>query len=87
VNDIAEIWTFGFQRWGEIQADRYAQQLATLIHKLTEFPELGAPLLGKTSGVRSLKSGKHRIIYALPANNVRVVRILHASRDFARHLP
>jgi toxin ParE1/3/4 len=84
---LDDIWSFGFERWGEAQADRYSARIVATMGGLLDNPFLGSPLRNGTRKLRSIKSGVHRIVYEVDAKKIGVVRILHSSREFGRHLP
>jgi toxin ParE1/3/4 len=40
-SDLIGIWQYSFEEWGEIQADKYLDQLDGGIRKLADKPEWG----------------------------------------------
>jgi plasmid stabilization system protein ParE len=46
---------------------------------------VGAVIQGRKD-TRWLLSGRHRIVYRLYPNEIRVIRFLHVKQDFGRHL-
>lgn len=40
-SDLIGIWQYSFEQWGELQADKYLDQLDSGIRKLANNPEMG----------------------------------------------
>ena len=85
--DLKDIWRFGRQQWGEAQADTYARALAAAMDLLAEQPRVGISAELALPNGRRWKVGAHHIYYRLEGPVVRIVRILSAKQDPARHLP
>lgn len=79
--------------FGDLQADKYARILEDAIARLTDGPEaFGAKARDDLSkGLRSLhvRNGRHVLLFRTEekGNSIVLLRILHDSMDFARHLP
>jgi plasmid stabilization system protein ParE len=43
-------------------------------------------VIGGRKNTHWLLSGRHRIVYRLYRNEIRVIRFLHVKQDFGRHL-
>jgi toxin ParE1/3/4 len=86
-DDLAEIWRFTAERWNVEQADHYYGGIVNALVRLAEQPELGRPCDDIQSGYRRYNVVAHVVFYKFESGFVDVVRILHARRDFRRHLP
>ena len=85
--DLAEIWRFSAQRWNVAQADKYYGEIVGALRKLAAEPTPGRPCDEIRAGYRRHSVGSYVIFYLSGDEIVDVVRILHARRDFHRHLP
>jgi toxin ParE1/3/4 len=85
--DLAEIWRYTAERWNTAQADKYYRGIVAELGKVAESPTLGRPCDDIRPGYRRQNVGAHVIFYRTDGEAVDVVRILHARRDFRRHLP
>lgn len=86
-NDLADIWRFTERRWNVEQADRYFRRIIDALTQLAGRPDLGRRCDEIRDGYRRYNVGSHVIFFRMDGENVDVVRILHARRDFIRHLP
>ena len=59
--------------------DRILREIRTL---LSENPRVGEPLHGEFQGLYKLRIGDYRVIYALAAEDVLVLRIRHRSKAY-----
>jgi toxin ParE1/3/4 len=81
LNDLASIWTYTDETWGQQRADDYIAAIHHSIGRLCTFPELGSLHSSKVGTFRKLSSGRHLIFYQFVDPIVTVVRILHARID------
>jgi toxin ParE1/3/4 len=84
--DLDDIWSFGVERWRVGQAEIYAAMIRHVVTGLVDFPFLGSPYPGNREGLRSIKTGQHRIVYVVSDQDIGVYRILHAGMDPECHL-
>jgi len=93
--DYAGIVRWTAQHFGELQAQRYADTLASALEALTEGPDLPgikkrdeiAPGILTLHVARHGRKGRHFVVLrAAPSNVMDVLRILHDSMDLARHV-
>jgi toxin ParE1/3/4 len=85
-HDLASIWDYTAQRWGEDQAERYVRQLQASIEQIASDPGLGAPCDDIRAGYRKHPSGSHLLFYRRIDSGIDIVRILHARMDLPQHL-
>jgi toxin ParE1/3/4 len=82
--DLRDIRAFSEIRWGKDQAVAYAHGLATATEKIRDNPEIGAIRYLGGRELRVLPVDSHLIVYRLSASRIRVLRVIHKSRDFGR---
>ena len=85
-SDLIDIWQYPCGEWGEIQADKYLDQLDSGIGKLANNPELGMKRDYVRDGYRVLLVGSHAVYYTVTPDTVHIIRVLHGSMDPDRHL-
>lgn len=85
--DLAEIGEYGEAQFGGAAADAYQDDIDRSFERLADFPYSGEAKPGWGSGLRCLVCNRHRIVYRVDGDTVRISRILHHSRDVPRHLP
>ena len=86
LEDIEAIANFTTLQWGEQQAIVYKGVLAQALQQLQQTPEQGRTRYGVSPEYKGWTAGAHVIFYRLERETIYVVRILHDSMDFARHL-
>ena len=84
--DIDAIWDYTADRWSEAQADRYVNDLRDAIETIVRDPRRGKPCDHLRRGYRKYSVGAHVLFFRVVANVIEVVRVLHQSMDFERHL-
>ena len=86
--DLYRIWEYTVDTWSEKQADKYYEMLISAFKKLAQNPEkLGKSYEMIHAGLKGFLIGRHVIFYLVQETaDVLIVRILHSSMDFARHL-
>jgi toxin ParE1/3/4 len=86
-DDLAEIVRYGAANFGVDAVEAYQDAIDKAFARLEDFPRSGEARPDYGSGLRCLICRKHRILYRIQENVVRIIRILHHSRDVPRHLP
>lgn len=94
-HDFHQIIRWTHQQFGEAQARAYALTLSTALQALTAGPDLvGIRQRDELrKGVLALhisrlgRKGRHFLIFRVRSPHIDVLRILHDSMDFPRHLP
>ena len=86
--DLVDIWNYTYDVWSEKQADKYVGKLLEDIGKIALKPEIsGQSYEFVRNGFRGFHSGKHIIFFKILQNGkVRIIRILHESMDYRRHM-
>ena len=84
--DLAEIDAYGFDRFGDDAADAYQRGIDQVLTRLESFPRIGEARPDYGADIRCVVHRSHRILYCVRKTGVLIVRVLHHSRDAARHL-
>ncbi|WP_323783667.1 type II toxin-antitoxin system RelE/ParE family toxin [Leisingera sp.] len=84
--DLAAIWRYGLETWGETQADAYAGSLFTLFDLIAGFPGMARERTEFTPPVRIHPTGAHLVIYRLEQGRPEIIRVLHARQDLMAFL-
>jgi toxin ParE1/3/4 len=84
--DLDEIWTFTEKRWGMDQAEAYTRQIWRAVEMLGANPSGGRACPDVRPGYYKYRTGSHLLFYRIVGGAVDIVRILHESMDFERHL-
>lgn len=84
--DLAEIRAYTQREWGEKKRKAYLADIKAKFSLLCAAPEMGVDRGYLKPGLRSHPAGSHVIYYRDTEEGLRVVRVLHHSRDAERHL-
>jgi len=82
--DIEAIYEFGLHKFGVSQALQYLVELRNHFELLATNPEIGKQRNEIKPGLYSLPFASHIIFYRILENHLRIVRVLHGSRDLRR---
>ncbi len=83
--DLEEIFIYTEEEFGSDQAVNYLIEFEEVFAQLVGNPELGRERNEIKKGLRSLPTGSHVVFYRILSDHIRVVRVLHGSRDLPRH--
>lgn len=84
--DIRDIWLYSFRKWGEVQADKYFDELTNAINSIPENPHIGIACDYIREGYRQLHVNHHMVFYRITAEKIIIVRVLGESMDYKRHI-
>jgi toxin ParE1/3/4 len=84
--DLEDIFEYTFEEFGLDQAVSYVSGFDDVFDMISENPEIGRERKEIRTELRSLIKDKHVIFYRSLSDHVRIVRILHGSRDLPRFL-
>lgn len=84
--DICDIYDYSLTNFGAAQAARNIGDLEPVFLKLALQPKIGRKRSDIRAGLYSLHYQSHVIFYRILRNRIRIVRILHQSRDLHRHI-
>ena len=85
--DLDEIWDYSAMTWGEAQADRYLQDIRSGAARLADGLASGTAESHIKPNLRRLVVRSHVIWFRVAGPELRVVRVLHQSRDAGVQLP
>ena len=83
--DLVNIYVYGYQEYGQPQAERYVRDLYSRFELLAAFPGMGIPVRLEDGPCLKFPSGRHVIYYRRTGQGIRIGRILGALQDPARH--
>jgi toxin ParE1/3/4 len=86
-NDFSEIYDYTVEQFGSSQAVKYLNGFEELFVKLCSNPEIGRKRNEIRKGLRSISKESHIVFYRIMEGRIRIVRVLHASRDIVKFLP
>jgi toxin ParE1/3/4 len=84
--DLREVWRHIAQNDLDA-ADRFFGTISERAANLSQLPERGALREDLGARIRMLVEGRYLIFYRVDEDAVRVVRVLHGSRDLTRLFP
>ncbi|MCL4133648.1 UNVERIFIED_CONTAM: hypothetical protein GTU68_037247, partial [Idotea baltica] len=85
-SDLEAIWLYTFETWSIDQADTYHMQIIARLERLAAGELQGTDCDYIRSGYFKLMVGSHVAFYREAVYGFEIVRILHQSMDFERHL-
>lgn len=85
-NDVDDIDEYTFANWGAAQAEVYLRRLQQHIEAVALQPTAGRACPEYRRGYYKKKCGSHVVFYRIAGDGIEVIRILHESMDFGRHL-
>ena len=85
-NDIQEIYAFTAAKFGIDQAIRYLLGFEDLFNQLCLQPHTGRHRGEIKEGLRSIGYVSHVVFYRVMDTRIRIVRVLHSSRDMSKFL-
>lgn len=84
--DIDAIYDFGIWKFGKEQALDYLIELRARFELILKNPGIGKHRGEIKKGLYSFPYASHTIFYRIFQNHVRIVRVLHGSRDLRKFL-
>jgi len=84
--DLAKIANYTIDAFGLTQARRYRDSFQACFNSLCDNPGLGRSANELASGLRRIRQQAHVIFYQHTRDQILIVRVLHHSMDFERHL-
>lgn len=80
-SDLEEIFDYTKNEFSFEQAIKYISDLEDVFHELIRTPEFGRNRDEIKLGLRSFVQASHVVFYRVLENRIRIVRVLHVSRD------
>jgi toxin ParE1/3/4 len=84
--DLKSIWTYSVDRWNAEQADRYVGVIHRAMAIVAADPQRGRSYDHVRAGYFMYSAGSHIIFFKRRSDGIVVIRILHQSMDYQRHL-
>lgn len=84
--DLGNIFDYTEQEFGRPQASSYLLELEAVFNQLIINPKLGRERDEIRTNLRSIVHSSHVIFYRVRVDHIRIVRVLHSSRDISRFL-
>lgn len=84
--DLEETFDYTAQKFGPNQAVEYLQELEGIFLLLLNNPKIGKERIEIKPGLGSTPKDSHVIFYRIAVDHIRIVRILHRSRDLPNFL-
>lgn len=84
--DLGDIADYTIETFGIEQARRYRDGLDACFQMLAATPLIGRDAGDLAEGLRSYPHQSHVVFYRQTESGVLIVRVLHRSMDFERHL-
>lgn len=84
--DLKAIWTYTADRWTVEQADRYIGLLHGAMRIVAAEPRRWQSCDHVRAGYFKYSAGSHVLFFRQHESGIVVVRVLHQSMDFERHL-
>jgi toxin ParE1/3/4 len=84
--DIDDIWDHSFERFGFDKAEAYLREIQRAAGTIGVDPRRGRACDDIRAGYRKFSVGAHVLFFRAHEGNVLIVRVLHQSMDFERHL-
>lgn len=85
-SDIEEIFNYTEKEFGFTQAVKYISDFEDVFTELIKSPELGRSRNEIKFGLRNIVQESHIIFYRILEDRIRIVRVLHESRDLKSFL-
>jgi toxin ParE1/3/4 len=84
--DVFDIYLFGAERFGPAQADKYHAGLVEAFELLAGRPGIARERNEFDRPIRVHLHGAHAIVFVIEEDHVLIVRVLHGSQDWRRHI-
>jgi toxin ParE1/3/4 len=84
--DLSEIWDYTLSQWGSEQAEKYVRELWSAIQAQVNNHYFATDISYLRRGYLKIRSGSHVVFFKVTGSEIVVVRILHQTMDFDRHL-
>jgi len=84
--NLGDIFEYGALRFGIGQAENYLLEMEQNFHLLSKNVNLGRDASEFAIGLNKFTYKSHVVFYQLADDGIFIVRVLHQSRDFERHL-
>ena len=83
--DLEDIFDYTVDEFGFEQAEKYLLEIEGVFQNLILNPQLGKKRNEIKQDLYSLPKDNHIIFYRVLENHIRIVRVLHGSRDIPKY--
>ena len=83
--DLEDIFDLTFDEFGFDQAEKYLLEIEEIFQNLIVNPQLGKKRDEIKQDLYSFPKDNHIIFYRILDNHIRIVRVLHGSRDIPKY--
>lgn len=83
--DLVNIFDYTMDEFGFDQAEKYLFEIDDIFQNLIINPQLGKTRNEIKQGLHSFPKDNHVIFYRISEDHIRIVRILHGSRDIPNY--
>ncbi|WP_439132246.1 type II toxin-antitoxin system RelE/ParE family toxin [Polaribacter sp.] len=83
--DLEEIFDYTEKKHSYEQAIKYLTELDYVFNQLVFNPEIGRKRDEIKQGLYSITEQEHLIFYRILLNRIRIIRVLHGSKDILRN--
>ena len=87
MEDLRSTRAYTLETWGAEQEQHYLDRIWARFEMIGHYPERHRQRPDLFPGCRIATEGKHVILFRADAEQLEIVRVLHAAMDFKRHLP
>jgi toxin ParE1/3/4 len=87
VSDLQAIRAYTLERWGPKQEQLYLDGLWRKFEEILADPGKWRLRADLFPGCQIAAQGRHVILFRIQGTTLQIVRILHSSMDFRRHIP
>lgn len=87
LEDLRSTRSYTLETWGEQQEAIYLRRIWNRIQTLREDPSRYRLREELFPGCRIASEGRHVILFLTDDRSLTIVRVLHSSMDFKRHIP
>ena len=84
--DLRSIGDYTQKIWGPAQRRDYLALIRERFELLAQSPDMGLRHDMLSAGLLSASAGRHIFFYRKTVAGIRIIRVLHQSMDFRRHL-
>ncbi len=85
-NDIADIYEYGIEKFGILQAQSYLLGMHDLFQTLTKNTHIGRDASEFSSSLKRFAYKSHMVFYLKSDPGILIIRVLHHSMNYQRHL-
>ncbi|WP_312421486.1 type II toxin-antitoxin system RelE/ParE family toxin [Epilithonimonas sp.] len=83
--DLEDIFNYTFNEFGFDQAEKYLLEIEEIFQNLILNPQIGKKRDEIKQGLYSFPKDNHIIFYRILVSHIRIVRVLHGSRDIPKY--